>query len=351
MLSSKEASQGTPDIISGNEGPSFLTYIRVGKEIFPLHATKDFSPDDPWSKGMRTIIFERSPQFRDKPFYEFGIGDARNVLTLIHAGSSPSNIVGVELDPWRMELADKNLREANKNLEAAGYEEVPYDLIQADAVEWLRGLGEGKKLLEGNAVLCLPQAPMSGAENHADGYDGDNLPKEAQGWNRYGLGLNAAVLSGLSTKVKNGFRTFAMFSGRVPRDVLDKMFDEAGWEVVYRHDAGMAQQDPDTSVAYTEAFDTYNPEDPNSTALFYELEKGEGEFFNPSVFYRLAGDGDLLPISAQEAEERRGKARREESTKPGAGRSGLNVYHELVVVELQLKEKEEPIFDIDDLWK
>lgn len=303
---------------------SFQTTIKVGSESLDILAAKDFPPDDPWSKGMRDVLISMAYKFSNKPLIEFGIGGATNPLVIINSldkQSLPSEIVGVELDKWREELAERNLSKLSNG--------VPYKLHNIDAVKWLGSLNENEKL-QGNAILCLPQAPLSGTENHADGYDEKNLPTGAEKWNPYGLGLNFSVLSGLSPKVENDFRAFAMFSGRVPQDKLNEMFADAGLEIAQKHDAGMAQQDPDTSVKYTIDFDTYNPEDPNSTALFYEKNE----------------DGDYAPISAIEAEKRRAEAGKAEKDNPGTGRDILNVYHKLAVYELQPKTnpKETVIF-------
>lgn len=297
---------------------SFQTTIKVGSESLDILAAKDFPPDDPWSKGMRNILINQISSFAEKDLYEFGIGDARNEEVIKHTLNEqslqpPTKIIGIELDEWRKDLAYHNLEKSGNK--------VSYELHNADAVTWLEGLNDNEQL-QGNAILCLPQAPSSGTENHADGYDENNLPTGAEKWNQYGLGLNFSVLSGLSPKVENDFRAFAMFSGRVPQDKLNEMFADAGWGITQKHDAGMAQQDPDTSVEYTTTFD------------------------NNSLFYEKNEYGDFTPISAKIAEERRSEARKAEEDNAGTGRKNLNVYHKLAVYELQPKTnpKETVIF-------
>ena len=131
-----------------------------------LVVTSDFKPDDPWSVRFRNVLIARAARFSGRPLLEFGIGGAPNPLEIVHVlnargVSGPSSIHGVELDDWRGDIASHNL-----DVHGLG---VDYEVDIAHAVTWLEGRPAGE-VLRGNALFCLPQAPISGAENNADGY-------------------------------------------------------------------------------------------------------------------------------------------------------------------------------------
>ena len=165
--------------------------------------------------------------------------------------------------------------------------------------------------------MCLPQAPLPkktqvgqviGYDSPADTYHEELLPEFAQKYNRWGLGLNAAVLGTLVNHVGNYTDVSAVFSGRVPENVIRDMINELGWKVVeVVQTPEPIQQDPDTDIAFVSEYANTTYED-----LFYEKN---GEKFNP--------------ISANEAERRLQLANKK--------RDNFNVYHHVAVWHLETK--------------
>ena len=105
-----------------------------------------------------------------------------------------------------------------------------------------------------------------GYDSPADTYHEELLPEFAQKYNRWGLGLNAAVLGTLVNHVGNYTDVSAVFSGRVPENVIRDMINELGWKVVeVVQTPEPIQQDPDTDIAFVSEYANTTYED-----LFYE---------------------------------------------------------------------------------
>ena len=267
-----------------------------------LLETQDFPRSDPWSWKMRQVLAERATVFSGKPLIEGGIGDARNELEIYDAlhgvgFSRPTSIIGIDIETWRLDFAAHNLEQTD----------MPYELIYGGAYQWLAQLPE-KQIIEGNAIFCLPQAPLLIGESVADGYDARYIPDYAHPWDTYGLGLNFAVLTELGKRATTDFTAFTMLNTRIPEEALDAMVAAAGWRIVAKHSTEPlpVQQDPDTDITYT-------------------IQHDDGQ-----RFYELTKSGTYEAISALEAEKRR-KA----CLASGGGRAELNVYHHLIVYELQ----------------
>src|SRR5437762_14051577 len=82
------------------------TDITAGGRNLVIDATADFLPTDPWSTGFRSVLSAEAPRFSGKHLIEFGFGDGRNPLTIIHSLDGqrlppPTHIVGIEKDEWR----------------------------------------------------------------------------------------------------------------------------------------------------------------------------------------------------------------------------------------------------------
>lgn len=282
----------------------------VGGNELLLEETADFPYDDPWSTLTRRVVNElrEAGQLDGRDFLEAGLGDGRNALLALDMGEGgASRLTGIELDDWRLAAAARNLT-------AAGVDPDRVDLHQTDIVEWLQS---GDHFIRGLSLACLPQAPRSATENDADGYqDLDSLGPfhdvkiEGHTVDEYGLTLNAAYLGALRRRViPDGDSTaLVTLSDRVPRTVLERLFDKTGWKIFDVHQAEEpVQQDPDTGIGWIIRFD-------------------DGERFQ-----KKDEEGQFVPISAMEAETRR----QESLAYAGAeARDLLNVYHGLSVYHL-----------------
>jgi hypothetical protein len=279
-----------------------------------LEETADFPYDDPWSELTRRVVTDLrvAGAFDGQPFFEAGLGDARNALLALDlgTGTGAERVTGIELDDWRLEAAARNLS-------AAGIEDGRSDLHLSDVVEWLSA---DDARLSGWGLACLPQAPREATENDADGYQDfgtlevyHEIPLGDADVDTYGLTLNAAFLDRLRQRVEPGdFDALVTLSGRVPVEVLRELFAETGWKVADVHTAEQpVQQDPDTGVGWTIPFD-------------------DGERFkerNP--------DGSFSPLRALHAEARRRSGLTVVHGDDHAAREALNVYHDLSVFHLQ----------------
>ena len=269
--------------------------------------TSDFPVDDPWSQHTRRVISGIRAQggFRSDLF-EAGVGDGRNIITA-GAHLDGRKIVGVDLDGWRLDIARENFT----NLK------VPDERItlhEEDAVSFIKDLPDSQNL-RGWAVACLPQAPGSETDNHADGFDPSlESLKNVRGLqllghdvDQVGLTLNAAFLKVLRGRVlSDSLNLLLTISDRVPPGIKRDLFEKTGWEVVgmYRT-ANPIQQDPDTGITFVENFD------------------------DGKRFFERNGGGVFESISAREAEKRRS------ASEQNGGRYSLNVYHHLSVYHLQ----------------
>lgn len=282
---------------------------------FDWSETKDFPINDPWSFHTRGVIQKLSKRgVFQGDFFEAGVGDGRNVVA---AGMEKNEfkITGVDLDPWRLELAKKNLKKV-------GINESRLDLRQGDVISILDEMPSNEKI-KGWGIACLPQAPWIETINHADGYDGLTSLQDARKLmlkdhkvDDVGLTLNAAFLNSLRQKADVDFNLLLTLSDRVPEEIKRELFLKTGWRVneEYRTKEPI-QQDPDTGVAFAKSFD-------------------DGKCF-------LEKDNDSYKyISAIEAERRR-KA----CLNSGFGRDSLNVYHYLTVYHLKLNSNEKTVYE------
>ncbi|MBI4080143.1 MAG: hypothetical protein HY430_00025 [Candidatus Levybacteria bacterium] len=276
--------------------------ITVDGVVYPHLETLDFPQSDPWSRHMTAVVASsRSDgEFFGKHITELGVGDGRNI---IHAGGEITGATVVDVEDWRLDSALINFsrHEATASL--------PIEAWHGDAVALLRDWETHKpgERIKGYVFACLPQSPDG--DNLADRYDENSLLEPFAEWNRYGLTLNAAVLSHLRPLVEKDTRLLLMLSQRVPSDVRKKLFGKTGWDLVYEHKTtSPIQQDPDTGIGWVAQIED-------------EFAKDEHPFYA----YEPEGN-DFLPISASEAEERRLQS---------TGRDDLNVYHHLSVYELQ----------------
>jgi len=283
------------------------TRLEIGESSIPWVETADFPITDPWSVHTRNVIRRvRSTGGFAGDFFEAGIGDARNVV-LTGAHKHGRNITGVDLDGWRVNLAEQNLARV-------GIPQERLRLHQADVVAFLQDT-RGEKTINGWGIACLPQAPGVETHNHADGIDSTlpslahvkDLKVSGHKADEVGLTLNAAFLDSLRVRVqKDKFNLLLTMSDRVPPNIKKDLFEKTGWEIVEEHRTEKpVQQDPDTGVAFVQNFD-------DGRRFFQKTETG---------FY--------LPISAKTAE-----ARRAESEQNG-GRDALNVHHHISVYHLR----------------
>lgn len=274
---------------------------------FPgLKTTRDFPDSDPWFNWLADDIEANPERFAGREYLEFGIGGGlQAVAALTGLGKKPNlppieKIIGIDIDDWRLDIAAQNLGK---------FTTVPYILYQEDAVQWVEELQE--KIVKTAIVMCLPQAPLpeqaEGYNSNADTYDVNKLPQIARKYNKYGLGLNAAVLGTLIQHVGEATDVSVVFSGRVPENVIRDMIRDLGWRVVdIVETPEPIQQDPDTDISYVLDYANKSPED-----LFYEKQP----------------DGEFSPISAVEAEKRLLAANKK--------RDNLNVYHYVSVWHLE----------------
>lgn len=292
------------------------TTLTVGRTTFPdWRETADFPIDDPWSRHTRgAITVVRAMGGFRGDYTEAGIGDVRNAVA---AGAHEqamrgSTITGIDVDGWRLDVARKNL--ANVGVPAANVQ-----LHEGDVVGFLQDLPQGERI-QGWGVACLPQAPGFETENHADGFDADlpsltgvrNLELSGTPVDDFGLTLNAGFLDALRSHVApSEFDLMLTLSDRVPEPIRHELFTATGWELVDQYPTERpVQQDPDTGVTYVFPID--------DGRRFFEATETHG----------------YVPISAEEAEERRRKSA------ANGGRESLNVHHHLSVSHLRPKPVE-----------
>ncbi|MBI4973328.1 hypothetical protein HZC27_01830 [Candidatus Roizmanbacteria bacterium] len=284
----------------------------VGSIRYPdLITTFDFTDVDPWFRLLADYNEAHPKQFTGRTYLELGIGGGLQAVAALTGLEKRldlppiTKITGIDIDAWRLNIAAQNLDRFSRT---------PYTLYQGDAVRWIEEQQE--KIIDTAAIMCLPQAPLpksatlrDGHDSTADTYHEELLPKFAQKYNRWGLGLNAAVLGALIKHVGNNTDVSAVFSGRVPENVIRDMVYELGWKIVnVVQTAEPIQQDPDTDISYVGKYAEESYED-----LFYE---------------KLPG-GKFGPIQADEAERRLRLADK--------SRDNFNVYHHVAVWHLEPK--------------
>jgi hypothetical protein len=316
-----------PEIIIGKGGigsvgtPHPLVYrqISIGGQEFTLAETDDFPREDPWSELTCGYIGQlahsgidsrdRSNLFAGRNILEAGIGDARNVLaTGFHLPGNKAQLIGIELDDWRLEAGRHNLR-------AVGVADERVSLHQGDVVGWLKQTLDEPRL-RGWGFACLPQAPEEATVNGADGYlkldtlEGFiDLPLGQHTAETYGLTLNAAYLAGLRERAQLGdFRALVTLSGRVPAEVIKELLGITHWSLETSV-SSTVQQDPDTGIEWVDAFD-------------------DGQRFREKLTDGTLGDY----ITAEVAENRRKQALEQHGDQ---ARNFLNVFHELSVYRLR----------------
>lgn len=272
--------------------------LHVNGRTYDILETPDFPTSDPWSLAFRRVLenLEESGYFDGQHVTEFGVGDGRNLIIPKKARS----LLGVDIDLWRLEGA-------KHNIDTHGKKKTPVMLSHSHVIDYLGTLARNDSKIDGRVIMCLPQSPAGG--NNADKYQVmDELKPYEQEWGKYGLTLNAGVLSLLRSVATDDLRTVMILSDRVPPHIHQQLFQATGWEVErFFPTEEPVQQDPDTPIAWVGAFD-------------------DGE-----RFYEYA-DGAFYPIPAEEAEQRR-----QESVDNGTGREGLNVYHHLSIYCLRPK--------------
>ncbi|GEM_PF-2534194 len=290
-----------PILTGGNS-----TQLEVGPERFPWVETYDFPTQDPWSLHTRSVLAAiRAKGGFHGDFFEAGVGDGRNIPAAgVHENGAI--IRGVDLDPWRLNIA-------SHNLDTLGIPPSRLDLQAGDVVTYLRDL-QGERLT-GWGVACLPQAPGFETHNDADGYDSElvslasvrDMKLAGHAVDEVGLTLIAAFLKILSRRVdKSDFNLILTLSDRIPPGIREALFSQTGWEAVreYRTETPI-QQDPDTGVSYVHTFD-------------------DGQ-----RFHERTASGEYASIFAGEAEQRR------VASELDGGRASLNVYHHLSVYHLR----------------
>lgn len=275
--------------------------IKVNGRVFPHLETLDFPQPDPWSITMRRALAQLREEgaFKGQPVAEFGIGDGRNIREL---GEGISEVLGVEIERWRLQVAGVNLVAGPARLG------IPVELWRADAVEFLQNFRTitGRDRISGWVIMCLPQSPEG--LNTADKYDGSvTLNPYRNEWDKYGLTLNAATLGSLREVADSSLRVVIILSDRVTPEMRARMISQTGWQVERQFQTPQPiQQDPDTGTRWVSKVD-------------------DGQ-----RFYESVASGQYSPISAIEAERRRLA-----SLASGRGREGLNVYHHLSVYQLR----------------
>jgi len=278
----------------------------VESNRFPgLKTTKDFPDTDPWFKWLADDIEGHPERFAGRKYLEFGIGGGLQAIAALKGLEKKpnldpiTNIWGIDIDDWRLDIAAKNLN---------GFK-TPNSLYQGDAVQWIEEQQE--KIINTAIIMCLPQAPLpeqaEGYDSNADTYHVDLLPEFAKKYNKYGLGLNAAVLGTLIEHVGEATDVSAVFSGRVPENVIRDMVHDLGWRVINISETfEPIQQDPDTDISYVLKYSKESPED---------------------LFYEKLLNNKFSPISADEAEKRLLLANKD--------RNNFNVYHYVSVWHLE----------------
>lgn len=274
--------------------------LQVEGRNVPHIQTSDFPVSDPWSKFLRANIedLRRRGFFRGKEINEGGSGDGRNLFA---AGGDVARITGIDIDRWRVGVSVANIETNGRRVDS--------ELWVGDVTAFFKECRREGRVIKDRMIFCLPQSPQG--LNHADSYAGEEgLGDYEAEWGRLGLTLNAAALDTLRLVAHRDLRTLIIFSGRIPDEVLNSLFNRTGWEVERKATTKEPiQQDPDTGISYVIPVD--------DGRRFFEK--------NP--------DGRYLYISALEAEKRR-----DESFRSGLGRRALNVYHDLTVFQLKVAE-------------
>ncbi len=283
-----------------------IRYANLGQD---LRTTYDFPDTDPWFNLLADCIEAQPERFAGRKYLEFGIGGGlQAVAALTGLGKKPNlplveKIIGIDIDGWRLDIAAQNLDR---------FTTVPYILYQGDAVKWIE---QQEKIANTAIVICLPQAPLPKLQldqvglfdSNADVYHEDKLPEFAKKYNRYGLGLNVAVLGRLIEHIADGTDVSVIFSGRVPENVIRDMISNLRWRIVdIIETPEPIQQDPDTDIGYVINYANESPE---------------------NLFWEKLSNGIFGPISADEAEKRLLLADR--------NRNNLNVYHHVAVWYLE----------------
>lgn len=274
---------------------------------FPgLKTTKDFPDIDPWFKWLADDIEEHPERFANRKYLEFGIGGGLQVIAALEGFKKKAylpkilDITGIDIKGYKLNIAAWNLNQFS----------TPFTLYKEDAVQWIEGQRE--KIINTAIVMCLPQAPLEKAKpkkfrSSADTYSLDLLPKFAKKYNRWGLGLNAAVLGTLIQHVGEATDVSAVFSGRVPENVIRNMLSDLGWRVIdIAETPEPIQQDSDTDISYVKKYENKSLE---------------------NLFFEKLLNGGFSPISAKEAENRLLAAK--------GKRDNLNVYHHVSVWHLE----------------
>jgi len=274
-----------------------FTRVNLAGENVDHLETWDFDTKDPWSVFKRQEIGIRrlAGWFNGQTVLEFGSGDGRNFR---EAGKDATRVIGVEKEEWRSAAAWHNL----VNIEGRSPETV--EIWTGCAVDYLTKLRDEKKKVNVRVIACLPQSPEG--INTADKYDASfNIASYKADWDKAGLTLNAAALDNLRKVASAETRALVIISDRVlPKD-QSRLFRETGWEIVAQAKTkDPVQQDPDTGVAYVQAYD--------DRERFWEKANG--------VF---------RPIDAVTAENRRLQSMQTQ------GRAALNVYHDLTEFEIR----------------
>lgn len=238
----------SPD--TGAQNGASWNQINVDGESMDLLTTNDFPVDDPWSEHYRRAVAAlwRQTFISGIPLIELGVGDARNIVVARGIRGRPlSEIHGVDIDAWRLNLAAGNL-------ELTGIsEQTPVGLYHMHALDflgqWMSKFGTNS--MNGTVLMCLPQSPEG--ENNADSYNQNGLG-QYQSWDLYGLSLNAAVLDKLHGVAHKEALALVMLSGRVPQKIRQEMFRTTGWSIEQEFSSYPVVQDPDTGIHYVQNY-------------------------------------------------------------------------------------------------
>ena len=227
--------------------PYAVGYLGIGTDSLSHALVEDFLPTDPWSDFYQKAVvgLANTGLFNDQTVFEIGMGDGRLSRLAVAAsnkkGFSVKEIIGVDVTKPRLALAHHNLKDLG----------VPVQLIQGDAIDSLEAWEElGNEQFSGVALICLPQVPrQEDKDAGADVYDGrpsHNLFVET--WEKYGLTLNAGVLTRLSEKSTKDAQSLLVLSGRLPKNIREQLISETGWNSKGIVTQGRVKQDLDTPL-------------------------------------------------------------------------------------------------------
>src|SRR5438876_5639003 len=99
--------------------PPWETSDVAGDIVLRIRTVTDFPFRDPWSSAFRKVLHGLAQEgfFTGQQAVELGVGDIRNIFYM----GDVELFVGVDVDPWRLDIASDNLNKIDHAYDATLY--------------------------------------------------------------------------------------------------------------------------------------------------------------------------------------------------------------------------------------